>query len=129
MVEFNGVGGFVECLRSEAGGRIVQPTRGQAVAIANLRYGIPERLPDPLDAVDIIVRFTESEQRQQRTADHHDALGAAIGKKLGDFDQLGPDPVPREERIRHRQWPDFATGSSRSLDPSICQFSEDGATL
>ncbi len=44
------------------------------MAVRNLRNGIFERCPESFDAVDVIGRLTESEQREQGPADHHDAL-------------------------------------------------------
>jgi hypothetical protein len=113
VVEFNATGALVKRLRSEAGRRIVEPPRGESVAVRNLRNGILERCPESLDAVDVIGRLTESEQREQGSADHHDALRAAVWKEFGDFDEIGPDSVRREQRVRHRRFRGLAINWAR----------------
>jgi len=113
VVEFNATGALVKRLRSEAGRRIVEPPRGESVAVSNLRNGILERCPESLDAVDVIGRLTESEQREQGSADHHDALRAAVWKEFGDFDEIGPDSVRREQRVRHRRFRGLAINWAR----------------
>jgi hypothetical protein len=102
---------FAERGWNESCGEIIEPSSSEIVAFRHLGDGDPQWILQALDALDIGSRIPEPAPGEQRpTDDDVDVPRSGRGEHAGNLEQHATDVACGERILRHRLWPDPATG-------------------